>query len=195
MWHLGGAGLPVQPDRAAGTDSCYQQWQGHQQNTRLEKNQSWRIRRESSCLWPPHVKHLHQSIWNDSQTLGLPNWTDWSLQFNWLGVILWWLSVPFMFLSSEHYLYSNRAPTHLTAAPLADLTVCSWMTETTWRAQGKIPAGRERSRSLRILRWTRRKQTSGLSFCWLLESFMKRVRRWEWFHLRASTSSSTNRER
>ncbi len=45
----GEAGLPVQPEWAAGTASCYQQWKWHWWNAKLDKNQLGRIRREMIC--------------------------------------------------------------------------------------------------------------------------------------------------
>ena len=100
MCHPGRAGRPGQPDWAAATASCYQEWQGHYQNTKLEKNQSGRIMREQlyeattcktipfsgvvlvlplSCTWC-HF-HLYQ-VETDSQPLVLPKWKNvypWSL--------------------------------------------------------------------------------------------------------------------
>ena len=35
MHYHGGAGLPVQPDRAAGTASCYQEWEGQKKTDRI----------------------------------------------------------------------------------------------------------------------------------------------------------------
>lgn len=61
--------------------------------------------------------------------------------------------------------YMRSRWTHLSGAPRADLTACSWRREKTWQVQEKIPAGRGQCPAPQILKWTRQKQTNVLSFC------------------------------
>lgn len=55
MCHPGGAALPVQPDRAAGTSrSCYQQWQGHKWKPKVIRRDDGR----RNGLLPPPAKQF-----------------------------------------------------------------------------------------------------------------------------------------
>lgn len=108
MRHPGGAALPVQPDRAAGTSrSCYQQWQGHNWKPKVIRRDDGR----RNGLLPPPAKQFSFLVLvlllplctkveeMNSHWLTYPNQTDWH---PWSLTDCVQSSVPFENLWNKH---------------------------------------------------------------------------------------------